>query len=134
MPAPMEDRRQLSRTRVNLQTQVQILFPEATFTPVVLNGLILDLSLEGTRINAFNLSTSDYSKIIRGPRLCRMICTFPADQTPTRLFGKILNFEIHGKVAEGCCLLGINFGENEEKDIARLKEFLSVGFQGSIHS
>lgn len=124
MTAPARERRKLPRIKVDLQAQVQIIFPEVTFTPVVLHGKICDITAEGLRVHVINLSHSDYRKIIRGPRLSRVVCTFPTNPAPTRLFGKILNFDFRSNDPDSSCHLGINFGENEGTDIERLGEFI----------
>ncbi len=118
------ERRKIRRIGVDLPANLQILFPEVSFTPLVLKGFARDISREGVRIKVANLTTGDYSRIIRGPRLCRVICVFPAQDAPTRLFGKIINFEIRGKVSEGACVLGVHLGENDKEDLQRLNQFL----------
>ncbi|MBI1784284.1 PilZ domain-containing protein [Candidatus Sumerlaeota bacterium] len=125
MPNSSTERRKTPRAAVHIKAQVQILFPEVTFSPIILDGTISDLSVDGARVKVVNLTNKDYIRILQGPRLCRLVCTFTGAEFPSRLFGKILNFEIRGKMAEGGhCILGINFGENEEHDQNALREFL----------
>lgn len=131
MSGQPDERRKHARLKVDIKAHLQILFPEATFTPVVMEGKILDVSPVGLRIQVFNLSNSDYRKIIRGPRLSRTIAMFLPDQTLSRLFGKILNFDFHGMDASASCTLGISFGENEEKDFNNLLEFIRSHEQGT---
>ncbi len=124
MTEQKQDRRKLHRVCVDVPAHIQIIFPEATFTPVDLRGVISDLTREGCRVMVKELSLSAYRKIMIGPRLCRVFCAFPTLETPARLFGKILNFEVKGKLGDGTCILGINFGENEDRDWNRLDDFL----------
>ncbi|MBI1783884.1 hypothetical protein HYR69_01955, partial [Candidatus Sumerlaeota bacterium] len=59
------------------------------------------------------------------PRLCRLICSFPTSaDVPSRLFGKILNFNFASSPVEGKFYFGVDFGENEEADRQRLEQFL----------
>ncbi len=126
MPDPKQDRRRDLRVAVQVAAEVQIIFPEMTFTPIVLKGALHDINIKGAGMNVLNLNAKHYSQIIRGPRYCRIFCSFPGFEGQTRLFGKILHLEVHGKIDGGKCLLGIEFAENEDRDLNRLQQYLDT--------
>jgi len=102
-------------------------FPEATFTPVALLGRICDLTPKGARIRLREISEDHARRIINGPRFCRLFCQFSTSaDKPTKLFGKILNFNHQDSSESDTIYLGVDFGENEEADLQRLREFLDT--------
>lgn len=123
---PELDRRLTSRVPAGALAQFQVVFPDATFTPVVLFAQIQDIIRKGARLKLSEVSPSHSRKIILGPRFCRLICKFPiSPQATSRLFGKISNFNFQSIGDGDAFYVGVEFADNEDSDWARLDEFLA---------
>jgi hypothetical protein len=126
---PMEqtdDRRRTIRYPVDLEAEVQIVRPEETFTPMTLDGKIIDLSLRGARIALRRFPQREYLQLVkqRKPPYVSLFCSFPPEQDRSRLFGLLTYIDYRGEKNDPACNLGISFGEMEQKDIDRLDGYL----------
>jgi len=120
------ERRKHKRIPINLEISLQIVHPEDSLGTRSFHGRVSNINERDLRVTVFDLSSAQYQKLIRDRdlRYARMSCTFPTSETESRLYGRILYFDYHGKSENKVCEFALQFWELDDEEKTKLKAFV----------
>jgi hypothetical protein len=121
------ERRRHKRIPVIVETEVHILHPEDTLSRTPFQARISNITEKEARVALFDLSIRHYQKLIKDKRLqfARMFCSFPTSPDDRCcLYGRIVYFDYHGKNEKNICEIAVQFCENEDSEMLKLRQFL----------
>jgi hypothetical protein len=111
------------RISIGLEAEVRILFPEDTFTPYIVSGRTMDLSLTGVRVVSHAVTHDSYRRVMHTIRDAKVILTVPSTNEELTLRGRIVWVHYDNKQGIPECAFGIAFsplGDNEMQILRRL--------------
>ncbi len=110
--------------RIGLEAKVTILFPEETFTPLVLEGVTRDISASGMRVVATGVSEELYGKVLHHIRHAKVILNPPGWNRDITLRGRIVWLDYDNKAAPPTCTFGITLENSSDEAQASLKDLV----------
>lgn len=97
------------RIETHLRGRLRVLFPEETFTPKVLEGMVKDLSLSGLRFATTEVSQELFGMLLQGKRHLRCDLTFLEPAREVCVSGRFAWGHYDNRTEPGICLLGVEF-------------------------
>lgn len=118
------ERRKHPRVPLNVTTSLMILFPEETFRPTPMDGIVEDISRAGLRVTVSNVTEDFHRLIIRSVRYVKLTVRLPGTDEDLALHGKIVWVGYDNKRRVPVCSFGIAFERFEEHDREVVERFV----------
>lgn len=104
------ERRQSKRIDVNWQAKVELMFPEETFRPKPMNGIVKNFSKRGMLIFIAGVDQDMYRKLLARQRYMKVYLSVPESELSLEAVGKIVWVDYHANAKpEVFCNVGLFF-------------------------
>jgi hypothetical protein len=112
-----------------MSVTLQVMIPEDTFRPQILNGLTVDVSERGMQVSIAALPLNLYSKLLSRPRNVRVAFDPPGGGDEIKLLGRISWIDYRKPKADeraGPCRLGVFFDAKDGCDLKPYSQFIAA--------
>jgi len=130
-----EEKRKQRRTPVEISVKAKIIRAEESLGPLVLSGMIMDLSPAGAGVLLFKMTERDYRHIVRyrATKLIKLRFQLEPDPEPILVSGSIIYLDFLNKVTYTACGVGVAFDELDIEARERIQAYLESPRQQEQH-
>ena len=111
---------------MEISIRAKILRAQESLGPLLLGGMLMDLSVSGAGVLLFNMSERDFRHIARyrATKMIKLQFHVEPDPVSINISGSIMYLDYMDKGSYTACSVGVQFDESEVEMLARIEDFI----------